>query len=233
MRRIAGESPWGARSHDEPAANDTSHRAGIPGRSVHGALRALADRPGGGSGFPRLRKARERIVELRGELEQRGLGLIARAVQRLGVLTDLWECLAADQADSAGELGLFCIRAATRLARAEPAGSRRRRRRPLGPGTVVIVVGRIPLPDRVARTRRTTPRSSPTSRRPDEEFPAIDTRALLSLFTGATGDVAKVGQEIIPLPESVKPRGPWSPPARRSIDGRFTPVRAEGHRPTG
>ena len=32
--------------------NDTSPGAGIPRRSVHGALRALADRLGGGSGLP-------------------------------------------------------------------------------------------------------------------------------------------------------------------------------------
>ena len=183
--------------------------------------------------MPASLEARERIVELRGELEQRGLGLVARAVQRLGVLTDLWECLAADQADSAGQLGLFCIRAATRLARAEPAG-------PEGDDVARWVLEQsssswgeylslIESPE-VADDASILP-DEPEA---EEEFPAIDARALLSLFTGATGAVDKVGLGNHPSPgdgETSRARGALPPD--RSIVGRFALGRAAGQRPTG
>ena len=85
----------------------------------------------------------------------------------------------------ADELGLFCIRAAHT---ARPGRDGRRGDDVAGcdPRTVLSVVGRLPLPARVAEARTRRPPVTDRGAVPElDETPEIDARALLPLFTGA------------------------------------------------
>jgi hypothetical protein len=54
---------------------------------------------------------REAIQELRTEAENRGMVGRSRALGRIGLLTEVWECLATDPENRADEVGFFCAQA--------------------------------------------------------------------------------------------------------------------------
>jgi chemotaxis protein histidine kinase CheA len=69
-----------------------------------------------------LADIRLRVEELRAEAESLEMDPYSQALVRIGLLTEVWECLLGDQASSAGELGIFCVEATTQLARSVRAG---------------------------------------------------------------------------------------------------------------
>ncbi|MBV8309483.1 MAG: response regulator [Planctomycetaceae bacterium] len=65
---------------------------------------------------------REAIQDLRTEAENRGMLGRSRALGRIGLLTEVWECLATDPENRADEVGFFCAKALTQLARSDEPG---------------------------------------------------------------------------------------------------------------
>ena len=58
-----------------------------------------------------LMAIRRRIQKLQAESEEiAGVGA-SRALGRIGLLTEVWECLSAGEPGLAGEIGLFCVKA--------------------------------------------------------------------------------------------------------------------------
>ncbi|HMF38836.1 MAG TPA: Hpt domain-containing protein, partial [Isosphaeraceae bacterium] len=71
-----------------------------------------------------LADIREAIQDLRTEAENRGMAGRSRALGRIGLLTEVWECLAIDPENRADEVGFFCAQALSQLARSdEPGGN--------------------------------------------------------------------------------------------------------------
>ncbi len=69
-----------------------------------------------------LADIREAIRDLRTEAENRGMVGRSRALGRIGLLTEVWECLATDPENRADEVGCFCAQALTQLARSDEPG---------------------------------------------------------------------------------------------------------------
>src|SRR5271165_1291616 len=65
---------------------------------------------------------REAIQDLRTEAENRGMLGRSRALGRIGLLTEVWECLATDPENRGDEVGFFCAKALTQLARSDEPG---------------------------------------------------------------------------------------------------------------
>ena len=65
---------------------------------------------------------REAIQDLRTEAENRGMVGRSCALGRIGLLTEVWECLATDPENQADEVGFFCVKALTQLARGDEPG---------------------------------------------------------------------------------------------------------------
>src|SRR5208282_20174 len=65
---------------------------------------------------------REAIQDLRTEAENRGMVGRSRALGRIGLLTEVWECLVTDPENRADEVGFFCAQALTQLARSDEPG---------------------------------------------------------------------------------------------------------------
>jgi chemotaxis protein histidine kinase CheA/ActR/RegA family two-component response regulator len=91
--------------------------------SVAERLEELAGRIGGvlggTSSLNQLSGIREAIQDLRSEAESKGAISSSRALERIGLLTEVWECLATDPQERADEVGLFCAKALTQLAQCE------------------------------------------------------------------------------------------------------------------
>src|SRR5271165_5897092 len=66
-----------------------------------------------------LADIREAIQDLRTEAENRGMVGRSSALGRIGLLTEVWECLASDPENRADEVGFFCAKALTQLTRCE------------------------------------------------------------------------------------------------------------------
>jgi chemotaxis protein histidine kinase CheA/CheY-like chemotaxis protein len=66
-----------------------------------------------------LMKVRSLIEDLRVELEGVGLARRSRAIARIGALTEVWECLSGSPNPAADEVGFFCVKAVSQLARSE------------------------------------------------------------------------------------------------------------------
>jgi chemosensory pili system protein ChpA (sensor histidine kinase/response regulator) len=69
-----------------------------------------------------LSSIRETIEDLRMEAENRGMVGRSCALARIGLLSEVWECLATDPGSSADEVGFFCAKALTQLARSDEPG---------------------------------------------------------------------------------------------------------------
>ena len=69
-----------------------------------------------------LPDVREAIQDLRTEAENRGMVGRSCALGRIGLLTEVWECLATDPENRADEVGFFCAQALTQLARSDEPG---------------------------------------------------------------------------------------------------------------
>ena len=80
--------------------------------SLAGRLDELAGRFGlalaGTLPLSQLPDIREAIQDLRTEAENRGMVGRSRALGRIGLLTEVWECLATDPENRADEVGFFC-----------------------------------------------------------------------------------------------------------------------------
>lgn len=183
---------------------------------------------------PRLEEARERIAEIAAEVEARGLPDVSRAVGRLGVLIELWECLSADRPESAGELGLFCIKAATRLARVEPED-------PEAEDIARWILDLsssswgdyLSLLDSSFDPAEPPMLSEPPEVEAEDERPRIDARALLSLFTGTAEVPEEEPREAIPPPRPVRPQVPVEPAVapRQTATPPAAPIRSPGREP--
>src|SRR5271157_5495351 len=69
-----------------------------------------------------LADIREAIQDLRTEAENRGMVGRSSALGRIGLLTEVWECLATDPENRADEVGFFCAKALSQLARSNEPG---------------------------------------------------------------------------------------------------------------
>src|SRR5271157_3779181 len=69
-----------------------------------------------------LADIREAIQDLRTEAENRGMDRRSTALRRIGLLTEVWECLATDPEARADEVGFFCAKALSQLARSDEPG---------------------------------------------------------------------------------------------------------------
>lgn len=69
-----------------------------------------------------LADIREAIQDLRTEAENRGMVGRSSALGRIGLLTEVWECLATDPENQADEVGFFCAKALSQLARSDEPG---------------------------------------------------------------------------------------------------------------
>ncbi len=65
---------------------------------------------------------REAIQDLRTEAENRGMVGRSTALGRIGLLTEVWECLGTDPENRADEVGFFCVKALSQLARSDEPG---------------------------------------------------------------------------------------------------------------
>src|SRR5271157_1115906 len=94
--------------------------------SLGDRLEQLAGRfglaPAGTFPLSQLADIREAIQDLRTEAENRGMAGRSRALGRIGLLTEVWECLATDPENRADEVGFFCAQALTQLARSDEPG---------------------------------------------------------------------------------------------------------------
>ncbi|QEH38261.1 Chemotaxis protein CheA [Aquisphaera giovannonii] len=196
--------------------------------SLAGHLDDLADRLqpalAAEAGAADLRAIREFLSDLSEEARRRARVGLGRALARVGVLTELWECRAGEPGDAAGEIGLFCIRALARLAREEAGG---------GDGEAVAAwvldqsssnwgdyLGLLEG-DAASPAGEADPLAEPEAEfvgpEPDEP-PAIDAQALLRLFGVATATAPETHREGGP------PAEPAPPPPRPILDrgpGRF------------
>ncbi len=66
-----------------------------------------------------LEEVRTAIDALRSEVESRGLHGRSTALGRISALTEVWECLAGDPQNHPDEVGFFCAKALSQLARGE------------------------------------------------------------------------------------------------------------------
>ncbi len=69
-----------------------------------------------------LADIREAIEDLRADAENRGMVGRSAALGRIGLLTEVWECLAGDPESRADEVGFFCAKALSQLARSNEPG---------------------------------------------------------------------------------------------------------------
>jgi HPt (histidine-containing phosphotransfer) domain-containing protein len=69
-----------------------------------------------------LADIREAIQVLRTEAENRGMVGRSSALGRVGLLTEVWECLGTDPENRADEVGFFCAKALSQLARSDEPG---------------------------------------------------------------------------------------------------------------
>jgi chemotaxis protein histidine kinase CheA len=191
---------------------DTPIAIGEPG-SLEDRLLALAERMAAmveAVAQPeKLEEARGLIRELRVELEDVGRRHEALAIERLGLLTEVWECLAAEGAASSGELALFCMKAATQLSRCA------------GPGGAEAVADWIFEQSSsswgdylgLLEPSPSEPEETDASAEPAENADSapIDAQALLRLFTGAPATAESGGgrREI-----RERPAAPASPTER-------------------
>ena len=64
----------------------------------------------------------EAIQDLRTEADRRGMVGRSSALGHIGLLTEVWECLATDPENQADEVGFFCAKALSQLARGDEPG---------------------------------------------------------------------------------------------------------------
>jgi chemotaxis protein histidine kinase CheA len=168
----------------------------------------------------RLAEARAGIQELRVELEDLGRPREAQALERIGLLTEVWECLAAEGAASACELALFCMKSATQLARcAGPDG---------GAETVadwILEESSSSWGDYLGLLEPSAPGSEePTFEvEPglEDDGAPIDAQALLRLFTGAAAAVDGIAGRL----DRERPSAPASPLEKPSKAGEAPAAR--------
>ena len=133
----------------------------------------------------RLGEIRLLVADLQAEAESQGMQPSSRALARIGLVTEVWECLLGDPASSAGEVGAFCLEAATKLAQALRSGEdgheiaqwiREQSASQWGEYLDLLDTPAAPEPDD----------SPPEEELPvPDDSPAIDAQTLLRLFTGA------------------------------------------------
>jgi chemotaxis protein histidine kinase CheA len=168
-----------------------------------------------GSRPDQLAAVRRSVQDVQAETETRGMEPRARALARIGLLTEVWECLSADQPDSAGDVGFFCAKAASQLARSERLGD--------GGEEVagwVLDESSSLWGEYLDLLETPSPPGSEDPLPPEEptdldSSPAIDTQALLRLFTGFTGGGP---------PESKEPDPAVGAPGSSPACGRHPPV---------
>jgi chemotaxis protein histidine kinase CheA len=139
-----------------------------------------------------LSESKRQIEALKTELEDLGLPRASSALVRLGVLTEVWECLVADGAVSAGEVGHFCVEAVRRLARCgEPGADHEEtadRILEQSSSSWGDYLALLESPSPVVDETEEVPGPEPEPETEPETEPApIDSAALLRLFTGMAG----------------------------------------------
>ncbi len=84
--------------------------------------RRFGDALSGNLPLDQLAGIRQAIEELRKASESRGMAGRSSALRRVGLLTEVWECLAADPESRPDDVGFFCAKALSQLARSEDLG---------------------------------------------------------------------------------------------------------------
>jgi chemotaxis protein histidine kinase CheA len=139
---------------------------------------------------------RQAIADVRAETEIRGIEGLHRALCRIGLLAELWECLAAEPGSSAEEIALFCVKALAQLAHCDRSGE--------GCEDVVhwIILHSSSCwgdylgllePEETHELEDVASHVAPEP--PEDELPAIDSRALLRLFGAGAGEDSTAAAE--------------------------------------
>src|SRR5271157_4216071 len=88
-----------------------------PASALEGLAEQFREALGGASPIERLPAIRQTISDLHAEAVRSGRDAHSRALARIGLLTEVWECLVSDSSSSADEVGFFCVKAVSQLAR--------------------------------------------------------------------------------------------------------------------
>ena len=88
-----------------------------PASALEGLAEQFREVLGGPSPIERLPSIRQTISDLHAEAVRSGRDTHSRALVRIGLLTEVWECLISDSSSSADEVGFFCVKAVSQLAR--------------------------------------------------------------------------------------------------------------------
>jgi chemotaxis protein histidine kinase CheA/ActR/RegA family two-component response regulator len=141
---------------------------------------------------------RRELLDLRAEI---GLDSLARVVDRLAALTEVWECLLADAPESADEVGIFCARSLAEIGRAERSG---------GSETIqelVLEQSSASWGEYLALLEPSGPELAANDEFAEAEpeampddTPAIDAQALLRLFRGPATDGPAEAEPELPPP---------------------------------
>ena len=89
-----------------------------PASPLDGLAEQFREALGGPSPIERLPAIRQTISDLHAEAVRSGRDAHSRALARIGLLTEVWECLLSESSSSADEVGFFCVKAVSQLARA-------------------------------------------------------------------------------------------------------------------
>src|SRR4051812_35133426 len=69
-----------------------------------------------------MTEIRDELLAIQDEAAELGRATLARNLERLALMTEVWECLAAELPESAREAAAFCVRAVEHLAATEGEG---------------------------------------------------------------------------------------------------------------
>src|SRR5271157_1685813 len=88
-----------------------------PASALEGLAEQFREALGGASPIERLPAIRQTISDLHAEAVRSGRDAHSRALARIGLLTEVWECLLSESSRLADEVGFFCAKAVSQLAR--------------------------------------------------------------------------------------------------------------------
>src|SRR5262245_52749818 len=134
-----------------------------------------------------LGRIRHELRDLQAETESQGLELQSRSIGRIGLLTEVWECLSGDPSALASEVGHFCLKAVNQLADTAKVGDEledvaawilEQSTTSWGEYLSLLEAPVLAEPEDFSLSENLEPVDS---------IPSIDTQALLRLFTGSVG----------------------------------------------